>query len=55
VLRHTFASTLLEQGSSRKEIADLLRHRSLRTTQIYAKLDTPHLSEVALPWPASQS
>ena len=55
VLRHTFASNLLEQGSSLKEIADLLRHRSLRTTQIYAKLDTPHLAGVALPWPGSQS
>jgi len=55
VLRHTFASNLLEQGSTLKEIADLLRHRSLRTTQIYAKLDTPHLAEVALPWPGSQS
>jgi integrase len=55
VLRHTFAADLLERGSSLKEIADLLRHRSLRTTQIYAKLDTPHLTGVALPWPGSVS
>ena len=55
VLRHTFAAKLLEQGSSLKEIADLLRHRSLQTTQIYAKLDTPHLTGVALPWPGSAS
>jgi integrase len=55
VLRHTFAAALLEQGSSLKEIADLLRHRSLQTTQIYAKLDTPQLSGVALPWPGSAS
>jgi integrase len=53
--RHTFAADLLERGSSLKEIADLLRHRSLRTTQIYAKLDTPHLIGVALPWPGSVS
>ena len=54
-LRHTFACRLVENGSSLKEVADLLRHRSLNTTLIYAKLDTPKLSAVALPWPGSQS
>jgi integrase/recombinase XerC len=54
-LRHTFACRLVEQGSSLKEVADLLRHRSLTTTQIYAKLDTPSLALVALPWPGSTS
>jgi len=32
-----------------------LRHRSLATTQIYAKLDTPTLAMVALPWPGSSA
>jgi integrase len=54
-LRHTFACRLVEHGSSLKEVADLLRHRSLTTTQIYAKLDTPKLSAVALPWPGSRA
>jgi len=54
-LRHTLACRLVESGSSLKEVADLLRHRSLNTTLIYAKLDTPRLSTVALPWPGSQS
>lgn len=54
-LRHTFACRLVAHGSSLKEVADLLRHRSLTTTQIYAKLDTPSLSTVALPWPGSTS
>ncbi|APA90356.1 site-specific integrase (plasmid) [Paraburkholderia sprentiae WSM5005] len=54
-LRHTLACRLVENGSSLKEVADLLRHRSLNTTLIYAKLDTPKLSAVALPWPGSQS
>jgi integrase/recombinase XerC len=54
-LRHTFACRLVAQGSSLKEVADLLRHRSLTTTQIYAKLDTPSLALVALPWPGSAS
>jgi integrase len=50
-LRHTVACRLVEHGSSLKEVADLLRHRSLNTTLIYAKLDTPRLAAVALPWP----
>jgi site-specific recombinase XerD len=54
-LRHTLACRLVEHGSSLKEVADLLRHRSLNTTLIYAKLDTPKLSVVALPWPGSES
>jgi site-specific recombinase XerD len=54
-LRHAFACRLVENGSSLKEVADLLRHRSLNTTLIYAKLDTPKLSTVALPWPGSES
>jgi integrase len=53
VLRHTLACRLVENGSSLKEVADVLRHRSLETTRIYAKLDTPHLAGVALPWPGS--
>ena len=50
-LRHAFACRLVERGSSLKEVADLLRHRSLNSTLIYAKLDTPKLAAVALPWP----
>lgn len=52
-LRHTLARRLLEQGSSLKEVADVLRHRSLDTSLIYAKLDSQRLSAVALPWPGS--
>ena len=55
LLRHTMAGRLLEKGSSLKEIADVLRHRSLNTTMIYAKLDSRNLIEVALPWPGSTS
>ena len=52
-LRHTVACRLVERGCSLKEVADVLRHRSLNSTLIYAKLDTPKLAEVALPWPGS--
>lgn len=54
-LRHTVARRLLEQGSSLKEVADVLRHRSLNTSLIYAKLDSQRLVAVALPWPGSTS
>ena len=51
LLRHTMASRLLVGGSSLKEVADVLRHRSLNATLVYAKIDTRSLSNVALPWP----
>lgn len=53
LLRHTMANRLLEGGASLKEVADVLRHRSLNTTMIYAKLDSRNLTEVALAWPGS--
>jgi len=53
LLRHTMANRLLAGGSSLKEVADVLRHRSLNTTMVYAKLDSRQLSKVALPWPGS--
>ena len=55
VLRHTLAQRLVQSGTTLKQIADLLRHRSLDTTTIYAKVDLPALNQVALPWPGRQS
>lgn len=51
VFRHTLASRMVNHGASLKDIADVLGHRHLDTTMIYAKLDVASLSEVALPWP----
>lgn len=51
VFRHTVASRMVRHGASLKEVADLLGHRCLDTTAIYAKLDLPALRDVALPWP----
>ena len=51
LFRHTVASRMVRRGISLKEVGDFLRHRSLDTTTIYAKLDLPALREVALPWP----
>jgi site-specific recombinase XerD len=53
ILRHSVASRLLRAGTPLKEIADVLRHRSLDTSAIYTKVDTARLTAVALPWPGS--
>jgi site-specific recombinase XerD len=46
-LRHACATHLLAQGESMKTIGDHLAHRSVRATGVYAKVDLPHLREVA--------
>ncbi len=38
-------------GASFAEIGQLLRHRSIDSTRIYAKLDIEKLRELSLPWP----
>jgi integrase len=53
LLRHTLASRLLDTGGTLKEVADVLRHRHLDTTLIYAKVDLNRLGAVAMPWPGS--
>jgi integrase len=53
ILRHTVASRLLRAGAPMKDIADILRHRSLDTSAIYAKVDLNRLAAVGLPWPES--
>jgi site-specific recombinase XerD len=42
---------MLRRGSSLAEIAQVLRHRHLDTTAIYAKVDRVALRDVARPWP----
>lgn len=54
ILRHSIATHLVQRGTPFKVIADILRHRSLNTTAIYAKVDLPALKGVALPWPGGQ-
>ena len=50
-LRHTAASRMLAAGASLGDIAEVLRHRSLSSTAIYAKVDREALRVVAQPWP----
>lgn len=51
VLRHAFATRLLQAGQPVKSIADLLGHRSLDAVAIYAKVDYARLLESAVDWP----
>ncbi len=50
LLRHSLATSLLRQGTSLQDIAAILRHRSIETTQIYAKVDICSLRQIAQPW-----
>jgi site-specific recombinase XerD len=50
-LRHTLATAMLRCGASLAQIAQVLRHRSLTTTALYAKVDRAALRELAQPWP----
>ena len=50
-LRHSWAVRALAHDSPIKSIADVLGHRYIDTTFIYAKADLASLRQVALPWP----
>ena len=54
-LRHSLASELLRHGSTIVEVSQVLRHRDLATTAIYAKVDLDTLRQVALAWPGAPS
>jgi integrase/recombinase XerD len=49
-LRHTAATEMLRAGAPLSEIGQVLRHRSLVTTAIYAKVDREALRALARPW-----
>ena len=50
-LRHTVATRLVRAGASLPEISQVLRHRRLLTTAIYAKVDREGLRQLARRWP----
>lgn len=52
-LRHALASELLRRGAALPEISQVLRHRNLSSTAIYAKVDRVALRLVARPWPGA--
>jgi site-specific recombinase XerD len=55
LLRHSLATSMLRDGVSLPAVGALLRHTSIQTTQVYAKVDFALLREVAMPWPEVQS
>jgi site-specific recombinase XerD len=52
-LRHALASEMLREGASLIDISQVLRHRDLATTAVYAKIDLGRLRQVAQSWPGA--
>jgi len=55
LLRHSAATSLLCDGVSLPAISALLRHASIDTTRVYAKVDLGLLNEIAIAWPEVSS
>ncbi len=53
-LRHGMAVGMLANGAPLHEIGQVLRHRHLKTTALYAKVDYAALATLARRWPGSQ-
>jgi integrase/recombinase XerD len=52
-LRHTLATEMLRAGADLPEVGQVLRHRSMLSTTIYAKVDDAALRTLTMPWPGS--
>ncbi len=51
LFRHSRATNLLRGGASLEAVGALLRHKTVRSTALYARVDVPMLLEIAQPWP----
>jgi integrase/recombinase XerD len=54
IFRHSLATRMIQSGASLAEIAQVLRHRSINSTKLYAKVELEALRGVALPWPKAE-
>jgi len=54
-LRHTAACEMVAAGVPIVRIGQVLRHQSLQTTAIYARVDIAQLRELAAPWPTTDA
>jgi site-specific recombinase XerD len=54
-LRHTLACEMVAAGVPLPEISQVLRHRSVSSTSIYAGVDLNALRTLAQPWPGTAS
>lgn len=54
-LRHTLACDMVRAGVPLPEISQVLRHRSLVSTAIYARADVDQLRTLAQPWPSAET
>jgi integrase/recombinase XerD len=54
IFRYSLATRMLRHGASLTEIAQVLRHRSIDTTQGYAKVDLDGLRCIAQAWPGRE-
>jgi len=50
LFRHSLATQMLRAGASLTQIGQVLRHESMDSTRIYAKVDIAALRALALPW-----
>lgn len=53
-LRHTVACEMVAAGVPLTQIAQVLRHHSLQTTAVYARVDLERLRQLAAPWPGGE-
>jgi site-specific recombinase XerD len=54
IFRHSLATQMVRHGASLAEVSQVLRHRSIQATQLYARVDVDALRGVALPWPGAE-
>lgn len=54
LFRHGLATHMIRRGASLTEISEVLRHRSLNSTAVYAQVSFEALRMVARPWPVTR-